>query len=80
MVWFLMLFEYWTAQPFEYRRNGCHLVFLCTGPVFEWYLRHNPWTDHLKSELQKVRYSHVSGIQMVGIQIPAAYAIVKTPL
>ena len=27
---------YWTAQPFEYRRNRRHLVFFYTGPVFEW--------------------------------------------
>ena len=23
-------------MPFEYWTNGCHLVFLCTGPVFKW--------------------------------------------
>ena len=39
--------------------NGCHLVFLCTGPVFK----------HSKSELQKIWYSNVSSIQKVGIQI-----------
>ena len=32
--------EYWTAQPFEYRTNGHHLVFLCTGLVFEWLVLH----------------------------------------
>ena len=31
-----MPFEYWIAQPFEYRTNGCHLVFLWTDPVLEW--------------------------------------------
>ena len=29
--------------------------------------------NHLKSKLQKVMYSNVSGIQMVGIQIPIVY-------
>ena len=33
---FQMPFENWTARLFEYRANGCHLVFLCTGAVFEW--------------------------------------------
>ena len=32
---FRMPFEYRTAQPFEYWKNGSHLVFFCTGPVFE---------------------------------------------
>ena len=72
---FQMTFEYRTAQPFEYRTNGCLVVFLCTGPVFEWsvyYIGHNPWTDRLNTELfetrlQKVWYSNVSGIKMVGI-------------
>ena len=31
---FRMPSEYRTAQAFEYLTNGCHLVFLCTGPVF----------------------------------------------
>ena len=29
-----------------------------------------PHMDHLKSDLQKVQISNVSGIQMVGFQIP----------
>ena len=33
-------------------------------------LGYSPKTDHLKSELQKIWYSNVSGIPMVGIQIP----------
>ena len=32
-------------------------------------LAHRTRTDHLESELQKVRYSNVSGIQMVSIHI-----------
>ena len=74
---FGMTFEYRTAQRFEYQTNGRRIVFLCTGPVFEWsvyYIGHNPWTDCLNTEpfemlLQKVWYSNVSGIQMIGIQI-----------
>ena len=31
-----LVFEYKTAQPFEYWRNGRHLVFLYTGLLFEW--------------------------------------------
>ena len=53
---FRMPCEYRTAKPFEYGTNGHHLVFLCTGSVFEWSVI--------------VRYSNVSGIQMVDIQIP----------
>ena len=33
--------------------------------------------NHLKSELQKVCYTNVSGIQMVGIQIPTVLCILK---
>ena len=29
-------FEYRTAWPFEFCTIGHYLVFLCTGPVFEW--------------------------------------------
>ena len=48
-----MPFEYRTDQPFENRTNGRHLVFLCTGLVFEWsvyYIGHNPWSDHLNTK------------------------------
>ena len=31
-----MPFKYQTARLFEYLTNGSHLVFLCTGQVFEW--------------------------------------------
>ena len=64
-----LVFEY-QAQPFEYQTNGRHM-FLCTGFVFKWlvkYIAQRP--NHLKSKLQNVQYSNVSGIQMVGIQIP----------
>ena len=33
---FQMPFQYRTAQPSEYWTNGRHIVFSCTGPVFEW--------------------------------------------
>ena len=41
---FGMPFEYRRAQPFEYRINWRHLVFLCTGLVFKWlvyYIGHS---------------------------------------
>ena len=43
---------------------------ITTGP---WPLARIP--NHLKSELQKVMYSNVSGIQMVGIQIPTYFYV-----
>ena len=45
------------SKPFENRTN-------C--PVFEWY-------HHLKTELQKVRFSNVSGFRRVGFQIPTVF-------
>ena len=35
MVRYQMLFEYRTAQPFEYQTSRHHLVVLCTGVVFK---------------------------------------------
>ena len=61
---FQMPFEYRTAQPFGYQTNGCHLVSLCTYPVFKlahWLIIWIP--NHLKAELQKIRNSNVSCIQ-----------------
>ena len=44
-----MPFEYQTAQTFEYRTNGRHLVFLCTGRVLEWFNSH---LNHLLEVVQ----------------------------
>ena len=36
MVWFFKVIWIWNSQLFAYRTNGFHLVFLCTGLLFEW--------------------------------------------
>ena len=65
-LFFWMPLEHWTAQPFKYCTNGCHLVFY----VLVWYSNGQSSTltqpDHMNTKL----YSNVSSIQMVGIQIP----------
>ena len=68
-------------MPLEYR-TGFQMVetkwlpkityHLKTGPDFKWHLKTGPdfkWLDHLKTELEKVRFSDVTGIQMSGFQI-----------
>ena len=68
--------ELWIAETFEYLCYSNGLLFRYAVP---WY-----WTseylkpDHLKSDLQKVRISNVSGFQMVGFQIPTV--LNQTPL
>ena len=72
-------------MPFEYRTNGHRLISLCTGLVFKWSVQYIGQSlrpticipNHLKSKLQKVWYSNVSGIQMVCIQIPTVIVKAK---
>ena len=50
---------------------------LCTRPTIQIQVigLDQPFDYHLKFELQKVWYSNVSGIQIVGIHIPTVFLI-----
>ena len=62
-----MQFEYQTVRLFEYWANGCHLVFLSNGLVFEWsvyYKEQSTKTDHLNTTQNTTSHYLVStGIQ-----------------
>ena len=60
---------YHTARPFEYRSNGHHFFIMYWSGIQMVGLVRSTLTNHLKSELQKIWHSNVSGIQMVGIQM-----------
>ena len=82
---FGLVFKQWSElrtemSEFETKRGQIDTILFYY--VLVWYSNGRPTTwisNHLKSELQKVwysksfRYSNVSGIQMVCIQIPTVY-------
>ena len=72
------------AQPFEIRTNDCHFVKYHLKSRqkhmdFEWFGFRMVGTkamaklNHLESDLQEVRISNVSGLQMVGFQISTVF-------